>query len=60
MDTSGYLRGGKAPPSSAVIKECVELYLHSPNAPSWHGAQLKKAQGLYFFIIVCPLMDELN
>jgi hypothetical protein len=27
-------------PSSAEIKECVELYLHSPNMPSWHGAQL--------------------
>jgi len=26
------------PPSSA---ECVDLYLHSPNAPSWDCAQLK-------------------
>jgi hypothetical protein len=25
----------------AEVKECVELYLYSPNAPSWHGAQLK-------------------
>jgi hypothetical protein len=31
-----------APPTSAEVKECVELYLHSPNTPSWHGAQLKK------------------
>jgi hypothetical protein len=23
-------------------QECVELYLHSPNMPSWHGAQFKK------------------
>jgi hypothetical protein len=23
----------------------VELYLHSPDTPSWRGAQLKKAQG---------------
>jgi hypothetical protein len=30
-----------SPPSSAKVKECVELYLHSPNAPSWRGAQLK-------------------
>jgi hypothetical protein len=30
-----------SPPSSAEIKECVELYLHSPNKPSWRGAQLK-------------------
>jgi hypothetical protein len=27
-----------SPPSSAEIKECVELYLHSPNTPSWRGA----------------------
>jgi hypothetical protein len=25
--------------SSAEVKECVELYLHSPNTPSWRGAQ---------------------
>jgi hypothetical protein len=23
----------------------VELYTHSPNTPSWRGAQLKKAKG---------------
>jgi hypothetical protein len=34
-----------SPPSSAEIKEWVELYLHSPNAPSWRGAQLGGAQG---------------
>jgi hypothetical protein len=28
-------------PSSAEVKECVELYLHSPNTPSRLGAQLK-------------------
>jgi hypothetical protein len=27
--------------SSAEVKECMELYLHSPNTPSWRGAQLK-------------------
>jgi len=26
------------------IKELVELYLHSPNTPSWRGAQLKNAE----------------
>jgi hypothetical protein len=31
-------------PSSDEVKEWVELYLHSPNAPSWHGAQLGGAQ----------------
>jgi hypothetical protein len=24
-----------SPPSSAEVKECLELYLHSPNTPSW-------------------------
>jgi hypothetical protein len=27
-----------SPPSSAEVKECLELYLHSPNTPSWRGA----------------------
>jgi len=27
----------------------MELYLHSPNQSSWHGAQLK-AWGLYFYL----------
>jgi hypothetical protein len=27
-----------SPPSSAEVKEYVELYLHSPNTPSWRGA----------------------
>jgi hypothetical protein len=30
-----------SPPSSAWVKEWVELYLHSPNTPSWRSAQLK-------------------
>jgi hypothetical protein len=29
-----------SPPSSAEFKECVELYLHSPNTPSWYRAEL--------------------
>jgi hypothetical protein len=34
------------PSSSAEVKEWVELYLYSPNTPSWHDTQLKKkAQG---------------
>jgi hypothetical protein len=27
-----------SPPSSAEVKECVELYLHSSKTPSWCGA----------------------
>jgi hypothetical protein len=30
-----------SPPSNAEVKECVELYLHSPSTPSWRGAQLR-------------------
>jgi hypothetical protein len=33
-----------SPPSSAEVKEWVELYLHSPNTPSWRGAQLGGVQ----------------
>jgi hypothetical protein len=32
-------------PSSAEVEEWVDLYLHSPNTPSWRGAQLGGAQG---------------
>jgi hypothetical protein len=28
-----------SPPSSAEVKEWVELYLHCLNTPPWHGAQ---------------------
>jgi len=39
------------PPSSAEVKEWVGLYLHSPNTPSWRGAQLGGAQGqLYLYL----------
>jgi hypothetical protein len=31
-----------SPPSSAEVKECMELYLHSHNTPSWRDARLKK------------------
>jgi hypothetical protein len=53
MDTRGSFHGAKQPgrevdyslPSSAEVKECVELYLHSPNTPSWRGAQFRKSTG---------------
>jgi hypothetical protein len=35
-----------SPPSRAEVKEWVELYIYSPNTPSWRGAQLGGAQGL--------------
>jgi hypothetical protein len=37
-----------SPPSSAEVKEWVELYLHSPNTPSWCGAQLKHGDNFSF------------
>jgi hypothetical protein len=57
MGTRGPFLGGKkwlgceadnSPPSSTEVKECV--YLHSPHMPSWHGAQLKKAQGQLYLL----------
>jgi hypothetical protein len=48
MGASGPFPGGKrlgreaghSPPSSAEVKECMELYVHSLNTPSWRGAYL--------------------
>jgi hypothetical protein len=45
------LQSDYSPPSSAEVKEWVELYLHSPNTPSWRGARLKKSQRqLYLYV----------
>jgi hypothetical protein len=35
-------------PSGAEVKERVELYLHSPNAPSWRGAQRERRDNFTF------------
>jgi hypothetical protein len=41
-----------SPPSSAEVKEWVELYLHSPNAPLWRGSQLGGAKAqLHFYLL---------
>jgi hypothetical protein len=53
MGTGGSFLGVKrpgreadhSPPSSAEVKECMELYLHSHNTPSWCGALLKRSTG---------------
>jgi hypothetical protein len=37
-----WLEADHSPPSSAEVKERMELYLHFPKTPSWRGAQLKK------------------
>jgi hypothetical protein len=38
----------RSPQSSAEVKEWLELYLHSPNTPSWCGAQLKHRDNFTF------------
>jgi hypothetical protein len=44
-----------SPPSSAEVKELVELYFHGHNTPSWRGAQLGGAQGqlFYLYLYIC-------
>jgi hypothetical protein len=37
-----------SPPSSAEVKEWVELYLYFHNMPSWRGAQLKHRDNFIF------------
>jgi hypothetical protein len=51
-----------SPPSSAEVKEWVELCLHSPNMPSWCGAWLGGAQGqLYLFLCTfCRIKKIIN
>jgi hypothetical protein len=57
----GVKRAGReadhSPPTSAEVKEWVELYFHSPNTPPWRGAQLKHRDN---FVLnktpfICPL-----
>jgi hypothetical protein len=43
-------------PSSAEVEEWVELYLHSPNTPSWRGAQLGGSTGT----LPCENKGKLN
>jgi hypothetical protein len=49
-------------PSSAEVKEWMEVYIHSPNTPSWRGAQLKKKKStgttLTFFLPSTPVSSE--
>jgi hypothetical protein len=40
-----------SPPSSAEVKEWVELYLHSSNTPSWRGVQLKHRDNFTFYLL---------
>jgi hypothetical protein len=38
-------------PTSAEVKVWVELYIHSPNTPSWRGAKLKKHRDNFTFYL---------
>jgi hypothetical protein len=44
-------KADQSPPSSAEVKEWVELYLHSSNTLSWRGAQLGGAQGQLYLLL---------
>jgi hypothetical protein len=56
MATKGFSLGVKRPereadhsyPTSAKVKDCMDIYLHSPNTPSWRGDQLKHMTTLPF------------
>jgi hypothetical protein len=43
-----------SPPSGADVKECVELYLHFSNTPSWRGAQLGEHRDNFLHLILFP------
>jgi hypothetical protein len=47
-----------SPPSSADVKECVGLYLHSPIMPSWCGAEL--STGTTFPLLLPYIYMEIN
>jgi hypothetical protein len=47
-----------SPPSSAEVKQCVELCLYSPNTPSWRGARLKAQGQLYLYLYLSFLNQE--
>jgi hypothetical protein len=41
-----------SPPSSAEVKELVELYLYFANTSSWRGAQLKHRDNFTFYLFI--------
>jgi hypothetical protein len=49
-----------SPPSSAEVKECVELYLHSPNTSSWRGAHLKHMDNFTIWPYFQTARDQLS
>jgi hypothetical protein len=49
-----------SPPSSAEVKEWVELYLHSPITSSWRGAQLGGARGQLYLYLFSLTSDHIT
>jgi hypothetical protein len=53
-----------SPPSSAEVEEWVELYFHSPDTPSWRGAQLGGVQGqpvyIYIYMYIKSICTHTN
>jgi hypothetical protein len=47
-----------SPPSGAEVKEVVELYSHSPNTPSWCGAQLKHRDKFTLFVLIFYILGQ--
>jgi hypothetical protein len=45
-----------SPPSSAEVKECVELYLRSPNTPSWRGAEFSTRTTLPLIFLIYSVL----
>jgi hypothetical protein len=46
-------------PSRPEIKECVELYYHSLDTPSWRGAHLKHKDN-FTFIFLCESVEYIQ
>jgi hypothetical protein len=49
----------RSPPSSAEVKEWVELYIHSPNTPSWRP-YLHRITTEYFSLYFVKYSPDLN
>jgi hypothetical protein len=45
-----------SPPTSAEVKECMELYLHFPNTPLWRATQLMHRDNFTFCLT--DIFDE--
>jgi hypothetical protein len=48
-----------SPPSSAKVEEWVQLYLHSPKTPSWHGARLKHSDNYTLLFVWLKVLTKL-